>query len=201
MNREPDAFAKAAETAAAARLDAAPSADLLERLRAIPEEEERRRWSIGPLPELPLPEALRERLRRISAEDGPPAWIRRPGYAIAASYLLTVLIGAAVGNPATFTREKAVPLTTSFAGHLTAGLERQARTALADAGREAREQLDQLSESASASYRSSKALIASSLDTTNQKMKKLAGTILSAGEPEERDAEGDPPPSKGDTDE
>ncbi len=189
------AFANAIETAGEIRLDVAPSADLLTRLRAIPEQEEARRWSAGPFPQIPLPEALRERLRRIPAHEGrPPSWIRRPGYAVAASYLLTVLLGAAVGNPATFSREAAATLKTG----LVDGLEEQALSTLTSANTRARERLDQWSESAIATYRVSRARITSSLDTTHQKIKELAGTILSPDEPEERDADSDPAPSKGD---
>lgn len=204
-----DTFARAVETAAAARLDAPPSAGLLDRLRAIPEDEERRRCSVDAVPELPLPEALRERLRGIPAEQNrPPSWIRRPGYTVAASYLLTVLIGTALGNPATFAREKALPLTTDLADSLSAGVEQQARTTLTgaettltNAGNEARERLDRLGESAGTTFRASKALLISSLDTTNRKIKELAGTILPDDEPEEREAASEPPSAKGDKDE
>ncbi|HEV7517121.1 MAG TPA: hypothetical protein VGR07_12540 [Thermoanaerobaculia bacterium] len=56
-----------------------------------------------PLPQMPLPAALRFRLQGIarSAErERPPEWIRSPRYAIAASLLLTVLSAALLGNPA-----------------------------------------------------------------------------------------------------
>jgi hypothetical protein len=55
------------------------------------------------VPRAPLPAPLRERLRQMSrrreARPPLPAWVRSSRYAVAASYLLTVLLGAAIGNP------------------------------------------------------------------------------------------------------
>lgn len=66
-----------------------------------------------PLPQAPLPNVLRDRLRgiaRISAPEEPqplPAWVRSSRYAVAASYVLALLVGAAVGNPLELGREAA----------------------------------------------------------------------------------------------
>lgn len=84
--------------------------DLRARLRRLPQENEG--TPIFPrLPELPLPAALEHRLRRIAREglrEALPIWIRSPRYAIAASYLLTLLISGTVGNPAAWAEEAGV---------------------------------------------------------------------------------------------
>lgn len=54
------------------------------------------------LPQAPMPAHLRSRLRQMSRLHQPPplpAWARSSRYALAASYLLAVLTGAAFGNP------------------------------------------------------------------------------------------------------
>ncbi len=75
--------------------------DLRARLRGLPAREDGLP-AFPPVPQLPLPAALAERLRRIARQGAQelPIWIRSPRYAIAASYLLTILIGATLGNPA-----------------------------------------------------------------------------------------------------
>jgi hypothetical protein len=89
----------------------APLADSLrQRLRDLPEGE--KQWELGPprLPMLPLPVSLEQRLKQIARTQPKaelPIWIRSPRFAIAASYLLTVLIGATVGNPAALAAEAA----------------------------------------------------------------------------------------------
>lgn len=117
-----DAYATALERAAAVRLPM-PEA-LRARLLAIPalsgavapagEGRERAagapgtaagmdpRPVIAPVPQLPLPDGLRARLLALPQEAGrprPPAWVLAPRYAIAASYLAAVLVGAALGDP------------------------------------------------------------------------------------------------------
>ncbi|MES1242404.1 MAG: hypothetical protein ABUT39_12355 [Acidobacteriota bacterium] len=55
-----------------------------------------------PMPQATMPAHLRERLRQMSRRHEPPklpAWVRSSRYAVAASYLLAVLMGAALGNP------------------------------------------------------------------------------------------------------
>jgi hypothetical protein len=49
-----------------------------------------------------MPPQLRDRLRQMSRrQEAPPlpAWVRSSRYAVAASYLLAVLLGATIGNP------------------------------------------------------------------------------------------------------
>jgi anti-sigma factor RsiW len=56
-----------------------------------------------PIPPAPMPGPLRDRLRQMSRRrEAPPlpAWVRSSRYAVAASYLLAVLLGATIGNPA-----------------------------------------------------------------------------------------------------
>jgi hypothetical protein len=80
--------------------------DLRARLRGVPEIADPVP-ALPRVPELPLPAALRRRLRRIARRgiDELPIWIRSPRYAIAASYVLTLLIGGTVGNPAVWAGE------------------------------------------------------------------------------------------------
>lgn len=81
---------------------------LRSRLRAIPSASgEGPRM---PLPQAPLPNPLRDRLRGIARQQEPqplPVWIRSSRYAVAASYVLALLVGAAVGNPLDLGREAA----------------------------------------------------------------------------------------------
>ena len=60
------------------------------------------------VPQLPLPAGLDRRLRRIArpaARETLPIWIRSPRYAVAASYVLTLLIAGTLGNPAAWAGE------------------------------------------------------------------------------------------------
>ena len=91
-----------------------PLADSLrERLRGLPAREEGVP-TFPTVPQLPLPAALAQRLRRIARQGARelPIWIRSPRYAIAASYLLTLLIGGTLGNPAAWAASAASPLET-----------------------------------------------------------------------------------------
>ena len=108
------AYAVALERAAGARLPL-PGA-LRQRLLAIPAEAADVAAApetpdpisaiprIGPIPpQLPLPAELRARLLALperSRPARPPAWVLTPRYAVAASYLAAVLLGAALGDPA-----------------------------------------------------------------------------------------------------
>lgn len=77
--------------------------NLRQRLRDLPEGEERRALAAPRMPMLPLSATLEGRLKQIARAPRKtelPIWIRSPRFAIAASYLLTVLIGATFGNPA-----------------------------------------------------------------------------------------------------
>ena len=55
-----------------------------------------------PLESMPLPPGLEKRLLQIPRRENsqPPVWIRSARYAVAASYIATVITGAAFGNPA-----------------------------------------------------------------------------------------------------
>jgi hypothetical protein len=79
-------------------------ARLRSKLRAVPETEAARDdMPRLPLPRVPLPGPLRDRLRQMGRrQNAPPplpAWMRSSRYALAASYLLAVLVGATIGNP------------------------------------------------------------------------------------------------------
>jgi hypothetical protein len=78
-----------------------------------------------PLAQVPLPDALRDRLRGLAAERQPlPAWVRSSRYAVAASYLMAVVMGATVGNPVHLGRQAAGAMSTVVAEHLAEGRER-----------------------------------------------------------------------------
>ena len=87
-------------------------ARLRSKLRAIP-------GAASPSPRLPLPQAalpdpLRDRLRGLARRPAPrpvsrpiPAWVRTSRYAVAASYLMAVLVGLTAGNPVQLGRQAA----------------------------------------------------------------------------------------------
>lgn len=94
------AYAEALERAAGLRLPV--PASLGRRLSALaaPRQQESPVLRF-PLPQAPLPEGLHERLRGIARRperQGLPAWIRSPRYAVAASYVLAVLLTALFGD-------------------------------------------------------------------------------------------------------
>ncbi|MEA2564452.1 MAG: hypothetical protein QOH06_5956 [Acidobacteriota bacterium] len=67
-----------------------------------------------PLPQAPLPDPLRDRLRGLARRPAPrpvshpiPAWVRTSRYAVAASYLMAVLVGLTAGNPVQLGRQAA----------------------------------------------------------------------------------------------
>lgn len=68
-----------------------------------------------PVPQIPVPPGLQVRLRALGrpeeARPKLPAWLRSPRYAVAASYLLALFLGAAFGNPIEWGREAAASLT------------------------------------------------------------------------------------------
>jgi hypothetical protein len=104
-----------------------------------------------PLPQLPLPAGLRDRLLAVPARTGtsrPPQWVLSPRYAIAASYLAAVLLGATLGGPADLGRRFAhgVEQTLEVAG--SAGRERLERleTAASAARRSAGRSVERLGE-------------------------------------------------------
>ena len=92
----------------------APLGDnLRSRLRQLPEQDEKRTYAFPQVPMLPLPAALEQRLRQIAraaASKELPIWIRSPRFAIAASYLLTLLFAGTLGNPAVWGQSAAEPI-------------------------------------------------------------------------------------------
>lgn len=97
------AFADFVDGLSGLGMQAAMSEGLRRRLRQLPEEREREALAIPTLPMLPLPARLERRLKQIAraaARKDLPIWIRSPRFAIAASYLLTLLFAGTLGNPA-----------------------------------------------------------------------------------------------------
>jgi hypothetical protein len=98
-----DRFAELIDSLGQWGMNAPLGNSLRQRLRDLPEGQERQALAAPRLPLLPLPVALEGRLKQIARPRQMaelPIWIRSPRFAIAASYLLTVLIGATIGNPA-----------------------------------------------------------------------------------------------------
>lgn len=84
-----------------------------------------------PLPPAPLPDPLRDRLRGLARRPlrsqkprSLPAWVRTSRYAVAASYLMAVLVGFAVGNPVELGRQAAERMSRMVAAPLSDGRER-----------------------------------------------------------------------------
>lgn len=92
------AYAEALERAAGLRLPV--PASLGRRLSALAAPRQEVPVLRFPLPQAPLPAGLHERLRGIAhpKRQGLPAWIRSPRYAVAASYVLAVLLTALFGD-------------------------------------------------------------------------------------------------------
>lgn len=97
------AYAEALERAASVRLPL-PEA-LGRRLSALAARGEGNPVLRFPVPQAPLPAGLHERLRGIARparpiplRQGLPAWIRSPRYAMAASYMLAILLTAVFGD-------------------------------------------------------------------------------------------------------
>jgi hypothetical protein len=113
---ECDAYATALEQAAGLRLPLPER--LRDSLRGIAQSGSDRGSVLDfRLPQIPLPEGLHARLRAIPSEarqegqrPAPPEWVRSPRYAVAASALLALLLGAAVDEPWAAGREAAVSL-------------------------------------------------------------------------------------------
>jgi hypothetical protein len=87
-----------------------------------------------PLPQAPLPDPLRDRLRGLARRPAPrpsrqlPAWVRTSRYAVAASYLMAVLVGLAggnaAGNPVQLGRQAASRVSEAVSERLDEGRER-----------------------------------------------------------------------------
>jgi hypothetical protein len=94
------AYAEALERAARLRLPL--PGPLGERLSALAARGEANPVLRFPMPQAPLPEGLHERLRGIAHAEPRrqrlPPWIRSPRYAVAASYVLALLLTAVFGD-------------------------------------------------------------------------------------------------------
>ena len=80
-----------------------------------------------PLPQAPLPDPLRDRLRGLARRQEPrslPAWVRTSRYAVAASYLMAVLLVLAAGNPVHLGRQAAHRVSSVVTAQLTESRER-----------------------------------------------------------------------------
>jgi hypothetical protein len=81
-----------------------------------------------PLPQAPLPDPLRDRLRGLARRPAPlrtlPAWVRTSRYAVAASYLMAVLVGLTAGNPVQLGRQAADRMSQAVSERLDEGRER-----------------------------------------------------------------------------
>lgn len=80
-----------------------------------------------PLPQAPLPDPLRNRLRGLARRPAPlrtlPAWVRTSRYAVAASYLMAVLVGLTAGNPVQLGRQAASRMSQAVSERLDEGRE------------------------------------------------------------------------------
>jgi hypothetical protein len=80
-----------------------------------------------PLPQAPMPDPLRDRLRGLARRPEPrplPAWVRTSRYAVAASYLMAVLLSFTVGNPLHLGRQAAGLMSHAVSERLAEGRER-----------------------------------------------------------------------------
>ena len=81
-----------------------------------------------PLPQAALPDPLRDRLRGLARRPAPlrtlPAWVRTSRYAVAASYLMAVLVGLTAGNPVQLGRQAADRMSQAVSERLDEGRER-----------------------------------------------------------------------------
>lgn len=80
-----------------------------------------------PLPQAPMPDPLRDRLRGLARRPEPrplPAWVRTSRYAVAASYVMAILVGLAAGNPVHVGRQAAGAMSQAVAERLAEGRER-----------------------------------------------------------------------------
>lgn len=107
-------FAEFVDGLAAVGYRAPLEEELRGRLRGLPATSDHGIESFPRLPDLPMPTGLKERLRQIPRRPAPtaepaslPIWIRSPRYAVAASYLLTLLIAGTLGNPAALAADAA----------------------------------------------------------------------------------------------
>lgn len=121
-----------------------------------------------PLPQAPLPSALRNRLRGIARKQEPPplpAWVRSSRYAVAASYVLALLVGAAIGNPLDLGREAADALSLGVVARLELALE--------DAEAQGRERLDAWEITVRARYGKTRESVEESLGSLGSRVDEL----------------------------
>lgn len=128
-----------------------------------------------PLPQAPLPGALRDRLRGIArvsegAEPPPlPVWVRTSRYAVAASYVLALLVGAAIGNPLDLGRDAADALSTSVVSRLERALE--------GAEEQGRDRLDALESTVLSRYGETRRSVEESLGSLESRVDELQSLI------------------------
>jgi hypothetical protein len=124
-----------------------------------------------PMPQAPMPAALRSRLRqmgrRTPATPPPlPAWARSSRYALAASYLLAVLTGAALGNPV------------EAAGSLTRSVDRAVRPrverAIERVEDRGRRRLDDLESAVRERYGATRQTVEQSLESLEHRLENRA---------------------------
>ena len=99
-----------------------------------------------PLPQAPLPDPLRDRLRGLSRSQAPrplPAWVRTSRYAVAASYLLAVMMSFALGNPLEIGRQAADRMSNVVSTRLSV-LEETVRERVGETRRSLEDSLDSL---------------------------------------------------------
>jgi len=122
-----------------------------------------------PIPQAPMPAALRSRLRQMGRRQSPPplpAWARSSRYALAASYLLAVLTGAAFGNPV----EAAGALTRSVDRSVRPRVER-AIESVEDRGRR---RLDDLESAVRERYGATRKTVEQSLESLEHRLEHQA---------------------------
>ncbi len=135
------------------------------------------------LPQEPLPEALRGRLRGLAgiqrgqrgrrAPLAPlPAWLSSPRYAIAACYLLAVLTGALAGNPAELGRNAADAVSRTVDRAVRPRVE-GALAGVADAEDHGRRRLEDLESTARERYGATRSSLERSLDRLESRAHEL----------------------------
>lgn len=162
-------YAAAIERAAASGRLVPISDRLRRRLESIPASSVAPVLSF-PLPAAPLPDRLRQRLQAIprssEAPRRPPTWILDPRYAVAASYLLAVVLTLALGDPVTQGR-RAVE-------RLTQTLERP----LQQAETEGRRHLRSLEDLTSTRYVEAQRSFTSSLETLSSRVTEISRELF-----------------------
>jgi len=129
-------------------------------------------------PQAPLPEELRDRLRGLARAREPrplPAWVRSSRYAVAASYVLAVLVGATVSDPARLGREAAGALARTLGESVRPRLEH----ALQGAESRSRDRLDALKSAVRERYGETRKTLEDSLGSLEDRVTELSQSLLS----------------------